>query len=88
MKENKMSNKSPDTPEAMIREMYQVIVGLPGNPKDNGMIGDVEEILEHLKILNGQVARNTTFRKIGTWVSGATVIALFGMLANLINGRW
>ena len=69
-------------------ELHQVIIGIRDSPKDNGMIGDVEEILAHLKILNGQVHTNTTFRKIGTWVSCTAVTALIGMLAGFLCGYW
>jgi len=69
-------------------KLHQVIIGVSDNSKDNGMIGDVAEILEHLKTLNGQVATNTLFRKIGTWISCATVTALIGMLAGFLCGYW
>jgi len=69
-------------------ELHQVIIGIKENPVDNGLIGDVAEILEHLKTLNGQVHTNTTFRKIGTWVSCALVVALLSILVNSVYKLW
>ena len=64
--------------------LYTCVVGIE-NTDDNGMAGDVTDILDHLKELNGQVNRNTTFRKIGTWLSGAMVMALLSLLVKLFG---
>ena len=77
----KYPQEIPETPDDMVRMLYQVIIGLPDNSQDNGMIGDVKEILKHLETLNGQVHTNTTFRKIGTFISCSIVIAMLGLLA-------
>ena len=69
----------------MLRELYQVIIGLPNNPKDNGLIGKIDGIESHLKSLNGAVSRNTIFRK-ATVAIGIPVIAgiVFLVVQNLI----
>jgi len=41
---------------------------------------------KHLEELNGQVRTNTTFRKVGTWVSGAVVVGLISLAVALIAG--
>ena len=51
-----MSTKSQ---EEMIRELYQCVIGLPDNPADNGLIGDIDDIK---KLMVGQanyVTENT-----------------------------
>ena len=45
------------TQEEMVRELYQVIIGIPNNPDENGLIGDVKEIKENGKTLNGRLGK-------------------------------
>jgi len=47
--------------------------------------GAVEKMERHLAELNGQVRTNTMFRKAGTFVSCAVVVALITMAINLIG---
>lgn len=75
----------PKTPEQKIDALYQAVVGMEENPDDNGMIGDVAEIKKHLKELNGQVRTNTTFRKIGTWVSGAIFTGIIALVIAILT---
>jgi hypothetical protein len=72
--------------DEMIRLIYQAVVGIPDNPDERGLIGDVREIKDHLKKLNGETIKNTTFRKIGTWVSCAIATAVVGLLVKVIFG--
>lgn len=72
------------TEPEMIRQLHQAVMGLKDNPSDNGIIGDIREIKNHLATLNGQVARNTMFRKLGTWLTCALVISLLGLLVKLL----
>lgn len=49
---------SPKTPEQMIAELYQKVIGIPENPHDDGMIGDIAEIKASVKNMNALVASN------------------------------
>ena len=46
------------TQKEMVCALYQKIVGIPGNPDDTGMIGDIKEIKQELKKQNGKIGRN------------------------------
>jgi len=52
----------------------------------DGDEGAVPEILERLTILNGRVSKNTTFRKVGTWVGGTLFLAIIILLGNMLIG--
>jgi len=41
---------------------------------EKGIAGDVKEIKTHLQILNGQVGRNTIFRKTTISIVGSLVV--------------
>ena len=78
----------PDkTQEQILLEIYHVVVGIPENPYDNGIVGDITEMKNLFKDLNGQVAKNTMFRKIGTWITGALVLAILSLLVTLFTGK-
>lgn len=46
------------TQREMVRELHQAVVGLPENPEENGLIGDVKEIKDSLVIQNGRIRSN------------------------------
>ncbi len=49
----------PDrTQKKMTQELYQAVVGIPDNPEENGMIGDITEIKELIKSQNGRLRTN------------------------------
>jgi hypothetical protein len=73
------------TTDQMIKETYQAVVGIPENPCDNGLLGKCTEMEEHLKELNGQVKKNTTFRIIGTWISCALIAGIITILVNVVT---
>jgi len=63
------------TPRQMTEKLYQVIIGIPENPEDNGMIGDVKEIKTLLKEQNGRIQSNS--KRIATIIgilAGAGVV--------------
>jgi len=49
---------SEKTQKEMVRELHQAVVGLPSNPEENGLIGDVREIKDHLALQNGRIRSN------------------------------
>ena len=69
----------------MIRDMYTVMLGVPGTD-DKGMAGrskkmeeKCESIETQLKQINGRVTTNTTWRKAFCWALGfmATFLGIF-----------
>ena len=65
----------------MIQELYTVILGVP-NTADKGMAKQVSLIEQHLRQLNGDVQKNTTWRKAFCWALGfmATFMGIFAGL--------
>ena len=82
---------SEKTQKEMVRELHQAVVGLPENPEENGLIGDVKEIKSILITQNGRIRSNE--RRIsrinGILVGIATVGGLAGGgygISQLIGG--
>ena len=78
-----MYEMSQKTTDQMIAELHQVVIGIPENPQENGMVGKMEDIDKHLRQLNGQVGTNTLFRKVGTWITCAMVTAILTLIVAL-----
>jgi len=76
---------SEKTQKEMIYELHQVVIGVKDSPTDNGLIGQVDRIEQQLRELNGQVKTNTTFRKVGTWLSGAIITGLIALSVALVT---
>jgi len=76
---------TPERRDEVLIKLYTCILGIEGTD-DSGMAGIQKEMLEHLKVLNGQVHDNTTFRKVGTWISGAIVISIITLLVKIFFG--
>ena len=75
----------PEERDELLVEIATTVIGIKGSG-ENGMAGDVREIKEHLARLNGQVHNNTTFRKIGTWISGAVALSIIALLCKIFSG--
>ena len=55
----------PEKPQKeMIRELYQAVIGINGNPDENGLIGDVRDINKKLDIVNGRTRKNEIRSKV------------------------
>ena len=46
------------SPEAMLQELYQAVVGIPNNSDDNGMIGDFKDFKALLIKQNDRIRKN------------------------------
>ena len=72
--------------EKDIAIIKQAVVGIPENPEENGLIGDCAEMKSRLKKLNGDVALNTTARKIGAWFAGIVGAGMIALVVGLLTG--
>lgn len=69
------------TQREMIEQVFQVVLGVQSNPDENGLVGDVKEVLKLLKELNGSVRTNTTWRKAHTWAIGFLSLVVVALLS-------
>ena len=76
---------TPVERDRLLYEVHQALFGISHNPDENGLVGDVKDMKGHLVKLNGQVKTNTIFRKAGTFLTGAIVIALITIAANILS---
>ena len=65
----------PKSPDDMVREMYQVIMGIP-DTEEKGMLGDIKSIKEDMQRINGSVQANTHWRIALCWIAGIMATAL------------
>lgn len=71
--------------DKLLIELKTVIIGMKGSEED-GMAGDIKEIKRHIADQNGKVDKNTTFRKVGTWIGGILFIAILTLVGDMIIG--
>ena len=72
----------PKSSEQMIQEIYTVMLGVPGTD-DRGLVGDCREIKVELKQQNGDIKKNTTWRKAFCWALGL-IIPLLDIISGLV----
>ena len=81
-----MIDKNKLTSSDMIRELHQVVIGIPQNPHDNGLIGRIEDIAQKLDKLNNRVRGNEVRSKVNQSIIGVIsggIIALYTKILNL-----
>jgi len=61
------------TTREIIQALYQSVVGIPSNPDDNGLIGDIKEIKEQIKQVNGRTRQNETRSKVNRAMIGVII---------------
>jgi len=81
-----MPMKQTERDETLLA-LYQAVVGIPDNPSENGVLGEVREVKSLLNDLNGRVRTNTVWRKAHTWAIGLVGSALVALLTKL-QGLW
>ena len=67
----------------ILQRVAQAVIGMPDNPDDNGMVGDVKEIEQHLRKLNGSVASDGSDISMLKWAVGGLwllVLSLIGVV--------
>jgi len=68
------------TQKEMVTELYQAVIGLPENPEENGLIGDVHEIKEILGVQNDRIRGSersiSRFKGVGIGLGTVGTIAI------------
>jgi len=68
----------------MIKELHTVVFGVLGTD-EKGMAKQVNDIEKNLRILNGAVKTNTTWRKTLCWIIGIITAAGTGVFIHILS---
>lgn len=72
------------TQKEMIHELSQAVIGIPENPRDNGLIGKVDSIERLLVLQNSRISKNE--RSISKIVGvGTGAFGVIGIIITLIQ---
>jgi len=72
------------TMEQMVQELYTVMLGIPGT-SEKGACQKITEIERHLREINGEVQKNTAWRKAFVWLIGF-IITFLGIITGMVFG--
>ena len=75
---------SAEQRDELLIQLSTAVLGVKDS-EDKGMAGDIKELAKQQKITNGQVGKNTTFRKIGTWIGSALCLAIIGLCIKILT---
>ena len=69
------------TPAQMTQELYQAVIGIPENPNENGLIGEVKDMNKRLRCVEKNIGK---IKGIGA--GAVIVISIAIALSQLFSG--
>ena len=66
-------------------ELYQSVVGIPENPKENGLIGKVEAIDQKLDKVNGRTRKNEVRSKVNQAIIAVAILGGAGGITKILE---
>ena len=81
-----MVDKKDRPAKELTRELHQAVIGIPDNPEENGLIGDIKDIKKEFKILNGRVTKTETgLSRLKGIIAGISILGgLGGIILSII----
>lgn len=73
------------TLKKMTGELYQAVIGIPENPEENGLIGDVREIRKITIALNGKVRGNEVRSKVNQVLISVLLLGFGAGITKLVD---
>lgn len=74
----------PTERDELLIQLKTALLGIP-ETDERGMAGDIKDMANQLKDLNGSVKKNTNFRKIGSAIAAILFIALIPIILNALG---
>ncbi len=69
----------------MITKLYQAVIGIHGNPDENGLIGAVKRMDEKLDKVNGRTRANEIRSKVNQAIIGITILGAGGGITKILD---